>query len=71
MGLQDFDVVDEFLGCLEAQGWPSAFANPRPKVVMTLIAKFYQSMNQKSLTCVQILVGDINSDSQSMILLNS
>lgn len=46
MEIKDFNVVDGFFGCLEAQGWLSAFTNIRPKVVMTLIAKFYHSMNR-------------------------
>lgn len=48
MKLQDFDVVNGFLGCLEVEGCLSPFANPGLKVIMTLIAKFCHSMNRQS-----------------------
>lgn len=56
LGHEDYDVVDGFSGYLKAQGWLSAFTNLRPKVTMTLIAKFYHCTNRQSLTCVQRLV---------------
>lgn len=43
--LQDFDVIDGFLGFLDAQGWLSAFIHPELKVVITLIVIFYYSIN--------------------------
>lgn len=57
MELQYFYVVNGFLGCLEAQGWLSAFANPSPpKVALTLIAELYYSINRQSLTYVEGVV---------------
>lgn len=56
MKLQDFDGLDGFLGFLDAQGWLSAFVHPELKVVITLIAKVYYSINWQSLTCVLDLV---------------
>lgn len=56
MKLQDFDGLDGFLGFLDAQGWLLAFVHPELKVVITLIAKVYYSINWQSLTCVLDLV---------------
>lgn len=42
----DFDVANGGLGYLEAQGWLSAFTNPKPRAIITLIAEFYHSLNQ-------------------------
>lgn len=43
---QDFDVVNGFLGYLEAQGWLSAFTDPKSEATITLIVEFYHSMNR-------------------------
>lgn len=58
MVINDCEVVDGFLGSLEAQGWLSLLGCLESKVVMTLIAEFYHTMDRpSSLSCVQAWVG--------------
>lgn len=40
MIIDDYEVVNGFLGCLKAQFWLSVLASPEPNVSVTLIAEF-------------------------------
>lgn len=52
MVINDYEIVDGLLGCLEAQWWLSTFSCSKLKVTMTLIAEFYHSMDQSNLSYV-------------------
>lgn len=46
MEFKDFDVLDDFLHCLEAQGHLLAFANLGLNVAMTMVSELYHIMNR-------------------------
>lgn len=45
MVINNYGVVDRFLGCLEAKGWLSAFTSLEPNISMAPIAEFYHFMD--------------------------
>lgn len=50
MVINNYGVVDRFLGCLEAKGWLSAFTSLEPNISMAPIAEFYHFMDWPSLS---------------------